>query len=272
MPNTKKILLILIILLLFGTGAILSSGASKDGIAGFFSRPIPTYTYKIINSWPHNRSAFTEGLIFKDGILYESTGRNGSSSLRVVDLLTGGTKNKVNLENQYFGEGIAILNGKIFLLTWQSHKGFIYDQDTLSRLGEFSYEGEGWGLTNDDHFLIMSNGTNAITFLNPETFEIEKVINVYDNDEPLVDLNELEYVKGEIYANIWHSDKIVRIHPGSGKILGWIDLTGLFPIEERQDKEAVLNGIAYDQATDRLFVTGKLWPRLFEIKLEKQSR
>jgi len=270
MPKKQKVILILIILLLLGIGVILS--VPKDAIVRFFSRSIPTYTYKIINSWPHDESAFTEGLIFEDGTLYESTGRNGSSSLRIVDLVTGTIKTEVNLEDEYFGEGITILDGKIFQLTWLNNKGFIYDQETLLLLGEFTYEGEGWGLTDDGRSLMMSNGTNAITFLNPETFEIEKVITVYNNDEPLVDLNELEYIDGEIYANVWHTDKIVRIHPSSGKILGWIDLTGLYPIEERQDTEAVLNGISYDDATGRLFVTGKLWPHLFEIKLKKQDQ
>ena len=270
MSKIKRIILILIPLLLFGAGTILYVNTSTDVLGSLFSRPIPTYTYKIVNRWPHDTSAFTEGLIFKDGALYESTGRNGSSDLRTVDLTTGNIKNKVDLDAQYFGEGITIFNGSIFQLTWVNHKGFIYDQETFSPLGEFSYEGEGWGLTDDGHSLIMSNGTNAITFLDTKTFEVKKVIYVYDNDKPLVSINELEYIKGEIYANIWHSDKIVRINPKSGKILGWIDLTGIIPIEERQDPEAVLNGIAYDQETDRLFVTGKLWPWLFEIKLEKQ--
>lgn len=270
MKKTKKAYLILIILSLLGTGAILSSDAARNTIAGFFSGPIPTYTYTIVNRWPHDQTAFTQGLEYKDGSLYESTGRNGSSSLRIVDLTSGSIKTRVGLEDHYFAEGITLLNGKIFQLTWRNQQGFIYDQKTLSLLGEFSYEGEGWGLTDDGHFLIISNGTNTITFLNPETFQVEKIINVFEDDEPLVDLNELEYVKGEIYANIWHTDKIVRIDPGSGKILGSIDLTGLFPAEERQEKEAVLNGIAYDQTQDRLFVTGKLWPVLFEIELEEK--
>jgi len=270
MPKTKKAWLILIILSLLGSGAILSSDAARNAIVRFFSGPIRTYTYTIVNRWPHDQTAFTQGLVYKDGSLYESTGRNGSSSLRIVDLTTGSIKTRVDLPDEYFAEGIALLNGKIFQLTWVNHKAFFYDPKTLSLLGEFSYEGEGWGLTDDGHFLIMSNGTNTITFLNPETFEVEKTISVYDNDKPLVDLNELEYVKGEIYANIWHTDKIVRIDPRSGEIRGWLDLTGLFPVEERQEQEAVLNGIAYDQTQDRLFVTGKLWPGLFEIELEEK--
>ncbi len=258
----------MVFLLLLGTGAVFSSSTAKDAIYRFFSRSIPTYTYKIIKSWPHDESAFTQGLVFRNGILYESTGRNGSSSLRIVDLTTGSVRTKVDLADQYFAEGITLLDGKIFQLTWQDQLGFIYDQNSLELLGEFSYQGEGWGLTDDGRSLIMSNGTNTLAFFNPETFEVEKTISVYDNEEPLIDLNELEYVNGKIYANIWHSDKIVQIDPRSGEIMGWIDLTGLFPVEERQEPEAVLNGIAYDEKNDRLFVTGKLWPRLFEIRLE----
>jgi glutamine cyclotransferase len=268
MQRTKKLYGILLLLLLIGSGAVLSSAKSKEAILRLFSRPIPMYTYKTINSWPHDNTSFTEGLVIKNGILYESVGLNGSSSLRLVDLETGTVKTKVDLPAEYFAEGITVLDGKIYQLTWRNNKGFIYDQGSLSQLAEFSYPGEGWGLTDDGRSLIMSNGTNVITFLSPHTFQIEKVIKVMDDDKPLVNLNELEYVKGEIFANIWHSDKIVRIDPGSGRILGWIDLTGLYPSEDRSGKEAVLNGIAYDQTSDRLFVTGKLWPRLFEIQLE----
>ena len=272
MSNTKKIVLILITLALLGSGAILSSDSARNTILRFFSGKVPTYTYTVVDRWPHDPSAFTEGLVYKDGLLYESAGRNGSSSLRIVDLKTGEIKSKVDLADQYFAEGIALLNGKIFQLTWKNQQGFIYDQNSLELLGEFGYAGEGWGLTDDGHSLIMSNGTNSLLFLNPETFAIEKTINVFEDDKPLVDLNELEYVNGEIFANIWHTDKIVRIDPRSGEILGWIDLTGLFPVEERSEKEAVLNGIAYDPTQDRLFVTGKLWPELFEIKLEETYR
>jgi glutamine cyclotransferase len=208
--------------------------------------------------------------MFKDGKLYESNGQNGSSDLRVLDPDTGKLQSSVKLGDEYFGEGMTILNGKIFQLTWLNNKGFIYDENSLALLGDFPYVGEGWGLTNDGRFLIMSNGTNAITFINPETFQIQKVVYVYDNGVPVTNINELEYVKGEIYANIWHADKIVEIDPQLGEILGWIDLTGLRSKEAEQNDEAVLNGIAYDPATDRLFVTGKLWDTLFEIKLERK--
>ncbi len=259
LPKAKKNHLLLIICSLLAVGVSSCSG------------PIPTYTYKIVNSWPHDRAAFTEGLVFNNGSLYESNGQNGLSNLRIVDLETGNVKTNVDLAAEFFGEGLTVLNGKIFQLTWMNQKGFIYDQNGLAPLGEFSYEGQGWGLTQDGNSLIMSNGTNTITFLDPETFQVKKTIAVYDHDTALVNLNELEYVKGEIYANIWKTDMIVRIDPGSGKILGWIDLTGLRPDETTQNNEAVLNGIAYDPANDRLFVTGKLWPTLFEIKLEEKQ-
>jgi glutamine cyclotransferase len=231
---------------------------------------ISNYGYTIVQQLPHDTSAFTEGLTFKDGNLYESNGQNGLSDLRILDLNTGTVKNKVNLGNEYFGEGMTILNGKIFQLTWVNNKGFIYDANSLMTLGEFQYTGEGWGLTNDGRFLIMSNGSNAITYLNPETFQIQKVIYVYDKGTPVYSINELEYVKGEIYANIWHSNKVAQIDPELGEIIGWIDLTGLRSKEAEQNQEAVLNGIAYDSVGDRLFVTGKLWPTIFEIKLERK--
>ncbi len=236
--------------------------------------PVPktgqTYGYSIVRRWPHNPAAFTQGLVFKNGNLYESNGQNGRSDLRILDLQTGIIKAKVDLSFEYFGEGMTILNGKIFQLTWNNNKGFIYDENTLAPLGEFTYEGEGWGLTNDGRSLIMSNGSNNIIFLNPETFQVQKIIQVYDNGAPLYRINELEYIQGNIYANIWHSDKIALIDPGLGEIVGWIDLTGLLPGAAEKNGEAVLNGIAYDSATDRLFVTGKLWPVLFEIKLVEQ--
>jgi glutamine cyclotransferase len=269
--KTQKIYLTFLLwcLLVFGTSSCAS--APHELAAKSFKKPAPTYTYTIIQRFPHDTSAFTEGLAFKDGKLYESNGQNGASDLRILDLETGAVKAKVKLGNEYFGEGMTILNGIIFQLTWQNHKGFMYDENSLASLGEFSYEGEGWGLTNDGHSLIMSNGTNTINFRNPETFQIQRSIQVYDdNGAPVVNINELEYIKGEIYANIWLTDKIVQISPQTGEILGWIDLTGLRPEATKQNNDAVLNGIAYDPATDRLFVTGKLWDTLFEIKLERK--
>lgn len=231
---------------------------------------ITNYGYEIVQKFPHDTAAFTEGLTFINGQLYESNGQNGLSDLRLLDLDTGDVKNKVDLGAEYFGEGMTALNGKIYQLTWMNGKGFIYDEKNMMLLGEFPYAGEGWGLTNDGQFLIMSNGSNGISYLDPETFQLKRTIYVYDKTTPLTQINELEYINGLIYANIWHSDKIVQIDPTWGDVVGWIDLTGLRTPESQQNGEAVLNGIAYDSATNRLFVTGKLWPDLFEIKLIPQ--
>lgn len=230
---------------------------------------IPTYRYEVVKTYRHDPKAFTQGLIFRDGVLFESTGQYGESSLRKVELKTGRVLKKTDIAPQYFGEGITLFRGKIYQLTWTTHKGFIYDPETFELQGEFSFDGEGWGLTHDEQHLILSDGTNQIRFIDPSTFEVRRTISVVDKGRPLRELNELEYVKGELYANIWHTDRIVRIDPRTGGVLGWIDLTGLLPASERRDEEAVLNGIAYDESGDKLFVTGKLWPKLFEIRLKK---
>ncbi len=229
------------------------------------------YSFEIVNTLPHDVKAFTQGLVFYDNALFESTGQYGESSLRRIDLGTGRVLKKTDVPAQYFAEGIALLGGKVFQLTWTTHKGFIYDPKTFQKEGEFTYGGEGWGLTSDGESLIMSDGTNQIRFLNPSSYEIKRTIEIFDRNQPLRELNELEYVKGEIYANVWHTDRIARIDPQTGKVLGWIDLKGLLAPTEQSDPEAVLNGIAYDEAGDRLFVTGKLWPKLFEIRLRKKS-
>ncbi len=229
------------------------------------------YTFDIVNVWPHDVKAFTQGLIFHNNSLFESTGQYGDSSIRRVDLQTGRVLKKTDVPAQYFAEGITLLQGKVFQLTWTTRRGFIYDPNTFQKEGEFTYGGEGWGLTTDGESLIMSDGTNQIRFLSPSTYEIKRTVEVSDNDQPLRDLNELEYVKGEIFANVWHSDRIARINPQTGKVLGWIDLKGLLAVTEHSSPEAVLNGIAYDEAGDRLFVTGKLWPKLFEIRLKEKG-
>lgn len=229
----------------------------------------PTYGYTIVAAWPHDNGAYTQGLVVDDGILYESTGRYGASSLRIVDLKSGGIIKRVDLPDAYFGEGIAILGNKIFQLTWRERKGFVYDRRTLKRLGEFHYTGEGWGLTSDGTSLIMSDGTDTLRYFDPLTFRISRRLRVHDCDGPIDDLNELEFVDGEILANVWRRDVIARIDPQSGRVRGWIDLHGLQHVD---DKEAVLNGIAYDKERNRLLVTGKLWPKLFQIQLREPAR
>jgi glutamine cyclotransferase len=232
---------------------------------------VPTYSYKIKNVWPHDRRAYTQGLIFLDGILWESTGQYGSSSLRKVELKTGKVIKQIAVPPQYFAEGMTVFHNKVFQLTWQEQKGFIYDPATFQKQGEFAYSGEGWGLTHDGESLIMSDGTNQIRFLDPSTLRTTRTISVFDAGVPLHQLNELEYIDGEIYANIWQTDRIVKIDPKSGKILGWIDLSGLLKTKDRSGEEDVLNGIAYDAAGKRLFVTGKMWPKLFEIEIVKDK-
>jgi glutamine cyclotransferase len=175
----------------------------------------------------------------------------------------------VDVPIPYFAEGLTVLNGKVYQLTWQQGVGFIYDLQTFDKVGQFNYEGEGWGLTTDGQSLILSDGTSRIRFIDPSTFRVTRTISVTDYKTPVAELNELEFVKGEIYANIWHDDRIAVIDPQTGRVKAWVDLTGLIPENELSDPEAVLNGIAYDQANDKLFVTGKLWPRLFEIKVKR---
>ena len=230
---------------------------------------VSKYGYQIVNIWPHDSNAFTQGLILADGKLLESTGQEGRSSLRSVDLESGRILKKVEVPLPYFAEGIAMLDGKIYQLTWQHQLGFIYNSQTLERIGEFKYAGEGWGLTTDGRSLIMSDGSSRLRFLDPASFKVTKTLSVLDGKVPVSNLNELEFVQGEIYANIWHDDRIAAIDPNTGRVTAWIDLTGLMPADEVEDPEAVLNGIAYDQANDRLFVTGKLWPRIYEIRIRK---
>lgn len=232
---------------------------------------IPHYTYRIVNSYPHDRGAFTQGLVFarENGvdILYEGTGLNGRSSLRRVVLQTGEILQQYDLPEQYFGEGIATYGNEIVQLTWQSNVGFVYDKDTFALLEEFHYPTEGWGITHDGQRFIMSDGTATLHFLDLNTLEEIGRVEVRDENGPLTRLNELEYIEGEVYANVWQTDRIARISPQSGHVVGWIDLAGLLSEEDRQEPVNVLNGIAYDAENERLFVTGKLWPKLFEIEL-----
>ncbi len=223
------------------------------------------YTYSIVNMYPHDDNAFTEGLTYENDSLYESTGLNGGSTLRRVELETGEIQQLYTLPYEYFAEGITILDDKIIQLTWNNHKGFVYDKHSFDLLQEFNYAGDGWGITYDDTKLITSNGSSTLTFLNPETFEKTGQIEVHDTT-PVANLNELEYVNGKVYANVWKEEKIVIINLQTGQVEGWIELSGIQNLE-KQNGENVLNGIAYDAAGDRLFVTGKNWPHLFEIKI-----
>lgn len=231
---------------------------------------MPVYGYQIVDAYPHDRSAFTQGLVYRDGFLYESTGLTGRSSLRKVRLETGEVLEQHALASEYFGEGITDWGKTLLQLTWQSKVGFVYDLQTLGVTRTFGYEGEGWGLTHDTSTLILSDGTPRLRFLDPLTFEQIGSYTVRDGGTPVRGLNELEYVRGEIFANIWQTDRVARIAPSTGQVIGWIDLSGLLTENDKATPVDVLNGIAYDAQADRLFVTGKLWPRLFEIKLVRK--
>ena len=227
---------------------------------------VPLYTYRIVRTFPHDPNAFTQGLQFLDGVLYEGTGLNGRSSIRKVQLETGKVLQERAISPEYFGEGITVWKNDLLELTWQSHVAFVYEKATFEPKKRFSYPGEGWGLTHDGTNLIMSDGSDELRVLDPATFAEKRRIKVTAAGSPLRNLNELESVKGEIFANIWQTDYVARIAPESGRVVAYIDLRGLLTPAERA-KTDVLNGIAYDAARDRLFVTGKLWPKLFEINV-----
>ena len=232
---------------------------------------LPTFTYRIVHVYPHDPDAFTQGLQFVDGVLYEGTGLNGRSSIRRVALDTGKVLQQRALSAEHFGEGITVFKNDLFELTWQTHVAFVYDKTTFEPRKRFSYPGEGWGLTTDGTNLIMSDGTAELRVLDPVTFGEKRRIKVTAAGQPLRNLNELEVVKNEIFANVWQTDFIARIAPDSGKVTGYVDLRGLLSPSERVNTD-VLNGIAYDAARDRLFVTGKLWPKLFEIQVVAKGR
>jgi glutamine cyclotransferase len=232
----------------------------------------PAETYQVVHTYPHDSQAFTQGLIFLDGHLYESTGLNGHSSLRMEDLETGRILQFQDVPGKYFAEGLTDWGSTLVQLTWETHVALVYDRFSFHLLRTFPYPGEGWGLTHDATHLILSDGTAQLRFLDPATFQEIRRVTVKDHGIPVKELNELEFVHGEIYANIWHTDRIARISSATGKVLGWIDLTGLFPESQHSSPEAVLNGIAWDSEHDRLFVTGKLWPKLFEIKVVPAPR
>lgn len=228
---------------------------------------VTQWSYKIVNTYDHDPNAFTQGLVFEDGVLYEGTGLPARSELRKVELETGAVLQRLKLKDQYFGEGITILGDRIIQLTFQSRVGFVYNKETFELLREFKYPTEGWGITHDGKNLIMSDGTPMLYFLNPDTFAQVGKKMVFDQDTAVWGLNELEYVEGEIYANVWPGEQIVKIDPQSGQVTGWIDMKGLLDPDEQDNQIDVFNGIAYDTASSRLFVTGKFWPTLFEVKL-----
>ena len=276
LPRSHSCSRLLVAIAILGCGcsqtqhADTSRFTSTPGIAQKASQA-PILNVKLVRAYPHDPQAFTQGLEYYRGYLYESTGIAGQSTLRKVALQTGQVIQKISIPSPYFGEKLTIFHGKIYQLTWLSKKGFIYDLRSFRQIGEFPYDTEGWGLTHDDRSLIMSDGTNKIRYIDPVSFAVTRTIELYAQGQAVVNLNELEYIKGEIFANIWHFPRVARIDARSGQLVAWIDLSAVVA-KEPHNAEAVLNGIAYDQAEDRLFVTGKNWSKLFEIKVEAAPR
>jgi glutamine cyclotransferase len=246
------------------------TGALRAGSQGV-EKPVPVLSVKVLKTYPHDPQAFTQGLEYFDGFLYESTGERGQSSVRKVDLESGRVLQKTDLGAEYFGEGLTIFRGKIYQLTWLSKVGFVYDLRSFRKLREFHYYGEGWGLAHDGSHLILSDGTNTLRYLDPETAEVVSTLEVYAGKQAVTNLNELEYIGNEIYANVWHSNRIARIDPASGQVRAWIDCSAIAE-QEQKEPEGVLNGIAFDPAQHRLFITGKDWAHLFEIRVEDSIR
>ena len=250
-----------VVIALLGTSLVGATAAAGN---------VPVYGYTVTHAWPHDTHAYTEGLFYLDGYLYEGTGNVGQSFVRKVDLQSGKVLQQQPTPGPgFFGEGIVAWKDRLIELTWRGQQGFVFDLATLKPLARFSYPGEGWGLTSDGTHLLMSDGTPTLRRLDPETLQQVGSIDVTADGDPLPNLNELEWVNGQIYANVWLTQRIARIDPSSGKVVGWIDLSGLAPRPEDTPDPAndVLNGIAYDAATDRLFVTGKRWPHVYEIRL-----
>jgi glutamine cyclotransferase len=266
-------------LLLSTTAAACTGDKTQAGAtpAPVISSRTPTYTYEVVRTYPHDIGSYTEGLLFHEGRFFESTGEVGKSYIREVDLQTGRSIRQRDLVGKdsrgegYFGEGMVIHGDNLIQLTYKSQVAFIYDWKTFAPKGEFKYEGEGWGMTIHADTIIMSNGSDVIVYRDPNTFAALRTISVTDNGMPVRSLNELEWVKGELFANVWQTNQIARIDPATGKVIGWIDLADILPASEKHGQEDVLNGIAYDEKNDRLFVTGKYWAKLYEIKLKPRS-
>jgi glutaminyl-peptide cyclotransferase len=232
----------------------------------------PISSYKIVASYPHSTASYTEGLFYLNGLFYEGTGLKGKSAVMAIQPETGKVLQKVDLPSEYFGEGIVDWGPNLYEWTWTSHVCFVYDRFSLRLMKQLAYSGEGWGMTRTNKEIITSDGSDTLRFRDPETFKEMRHVVVKDGDKTIERLNELEYVKGEIYANVWHSDLVARISPRDGRVIGWIDLTGILPADQKINDESVLNGIAYDAQHDRLFVTGKQWPKIFEIKITSSRK
>lgn len=248
--------------------AALPASAVDAPLMSEAARPPTVFEYTVVNTFPHDREAFTQGLIVRDGVLFESTGLNGRSSLRKVELVTGKVLQKQDVDQKYFAEGLTALGNQLIQITWQSQTGFVYDLGSFKQQRIFAYTGEGWGITHDGKRLVMSDGSANLRFLDPKTFAETGHVEVTYQGKPLSQLNELEFVKGQVFANVWGTPHVVIIDPLSGRVTGQIDFSQLLSAADRTPAVDVLNGIAYDARHDRLFVTGKLWPKLFEVRLK----
>src|SRR5947207_2076188 len=226
-------------------------------------------SYEVVNSHPHDPTSFTQGLLWHEGALYESTGLEGQSKVRRLEFPSGKVLNEISLSSDLFGEGLALVENRLIQLTWKSHRGFVYDLETFRKLKEFSYDTEGWGLTYDGKSLILSDGSSDLFYVDPQTYKPIRKLAVTMNGKPLTELNELEFIEGEIWANVWQTDFIVRIDPSSGRVTTYLNLKGILAPSVKTGREDVLNGIAYDAERKRIFITGKLWPRIFEIRVNK---
>ena len=251
--------------LLIGIIAVALAG----GTVWLFARDRgPTiHGYRVVNAYPHDATAYTQGLVIDNGNLYEGTGREGTSTLRRVDLTSGKVLQQHAIDGRQFGEGITVMGDRVYQLTWKARTCYVYDRETFRELNRFRYDGQGWGLTHDGKHLIMSDGSSGLRFIDPDTFKVVRTVWVRSGGRAITNLNELEYINGEIFANIWYKDVIARIDPETGNVNSWIDLTNLYPLRKRRDRECVLNGIAWDAENKRLFVTGKYWPKLYEIEV-----
>lgn len=258
--SSRQTWLIVVVLLVGGFGGVAAWALARE-------RAPRVHRYEIVNEYAHDPQAYCQGLVFEDGFFYEGTGQYGKSTLRKVDVESGRVLQQVALNRKLFGEGIAIWNDQIIQLTWRARFGIVYDKQTFAEIKRFPIRGEGWGLTHDTQHLIVSDGSSTLRFLDPITYKVVRRVAVHSQGRPIKDLNELEFVEGEILANVWMTEAIARIDPQSGQVAGWIDLRGLTPPAAQRNQDAVLNGIAYDTAQHRLFVTGKHWPKLFEIRI-----
>jgi glutaminyl-peptide cyclotransferase len=277
LPLSRTLVVIAVIVLAVISTYLLvsrsSSGTNSEGTGNRIASDSPRaearlLSYEVVNSYPHDRTSFTQGLVWSDGGFYESTGQYGSSKLRRLEFPSAHVAREINLSPDLFGEGLALIDNRLIQLTWKSHRGFVYNRDTFQLIREFSYDTEGWGLTCDGTNLILSDGSSDLFYIDPTSFKVIRKLSVKLNDRPIRELNELEFIEGEIWANVWQTDLILRIDPQTGSVNSYLDLKGILAPSDRGGVDAVLNGIAYDPQTKRIFITGKLWPRIFEIRVK----